>query len=71
MATGGSIIIHTFGAYFGLACTYAMGHTPEKFAGLATSDAASDRFAMIGTLFLWMFWVRRRTDRDGLAAIVT
>lgn len=85
---GGSIFVHTFGAYFGLACSLALGlaWTRKRGAGdpigalskptlcLPTSrrvaiDAAaeeaeennassttSDMFAMVGTLFLWMFW---------------
>ena len=85
---GGSIFVHTFGAYFGLACSFALGlaWTRKRGAGdpigalskptlcLPTSrrvaiDAAaeeaeennassttSDMFAMVGTLFLWMFW---------------
>ncbi|GFU34228.1 ammonium transporter Rh type B [Nephila pilipes] len=53
---GGSIFLHTFGAYFGLAVAYmlrskeAMGNSKEG------SNYHSDIFAMIGTLFLWMFW---------------
>lgn len=53
---GGSIFVHTFGAYFGLACSWML--TPkskftEKNEG---STYTSDTFAMIGTIFLWMFW---------------
>ncbi|GBL73139.1 Ammonium transporter Rh type B [Araneus ventricosus] len=53
---GGSIFLHTFGAYFGLSVTYmlyrkeAAGHTKDG------SNYHSDIFAMIGTIFLWMFW---------------
>ncbi|XP_053316588.1 ammonium transporter Rh type A [Spea bombifrons] len=54
---GASMIIHTFGAYFGLAAAAVLyrpglkkGHTNEG------SVYHSDLFAMIGTLFLWMFW---------------
>ncbi|XP_074166778.1 ammonium transporter Rh type A [Sminthopsis crassicaudata] len=56
--TGASMTIHAFGAYFGLAVAgvlYRPGlkkkeHDNEK------SVYHSDLFAMIGTLFLWMFW---------------
>jgi len=53
---GGSIFVHTFGAYFGLAVSYMI--TPadkfeEKDEG---SNYNSDMFAMVGTIFLWMFW---------------
>ncbi|NXU49263.1 RHAG protein, partial [Turnix velox] len=54
---GASMTIHAFGAYFGLAATlvlYRSGlknkHENEE------STYHSDMFAMIGTLFLWLFW---------------
>ena len=51
----GSIVIHAFGAYFGLGLTVALTsralrETPIK------SDATSDRFSMLGSMVLWMFW---------------
>ncbi|XP_006137089.2 ammonium transporter Rh type A [Pelodiscus sinensis] len=55
--TGASMTIHAFGAYFGLAAARVLyrsglkeGHKNEK------SSYYSDIFAMIGTLFLWLFW---------------
>ncbi len=54
---GGSMVIHAFGAYFGLACAWVLGSkNAEKHAATASSNASSDQFAMIGTLFLWLFW---------------
>ncbi|NXA57534.1 RHAG protein, partial [Nothocercus julius] len=54
---GASMTIHAFGAYFGLAVAlllYRPGlknkHENEE------STYHSDIFAMIGTLFLWLFW---------------
>uniref|UniRef100_A0A8D2CSE5 Ammonium transporter Rh type A n=1 Tax=Sciurus vulgaris TaxID=55149 RepID=A0A8D2CSE5_SCIVU len=54
---GASMTIHAFGAYFGLAVAgilYRSGlrkrHKNEE------SVYYSDLFAMIGTLFLWIFW---------------
>ncbi|NXS43024.1 RHAG protein, partial [Balaeniceps rex] len=54
---GASMTIHAFGAYFGLAVAlvlYRPGlknkHENEE------STYHSDLFAMIGTLFLWLFW---------------
>nr|AOZ65975.1 RhbG [Eptatretus stoutii] len=55
---GGSMVIHLFGAYFGLAVSRVMfrdglhGATHEKEGSVYHSDL----FAMIGTIFLWMFW---------------
>ncbi|NXR88757.1 RHAG protein, partial [Hypocryptadius cinnamomeus] len=54
---GASMTIHAFGAYFGLAAAFIL-YRP----GLANkhdndeSTYHSDMFAMIGTLFLWLFW---------------
>jgi len=55
---GGSMFVHTFGAYFGLAVSWAMTRPAKGAANAArnSSDRNSDMFAMIGTLFLWMFW---------------
>jgi len=54
---GGSIFVHTFGAYFGLAVSYVLGKPDqEKTEERNSSNYNSDMFAMIGTLFLWMFW---------------
>jgi ammonium transporter Rh len=53
---GGSIFVHTFGAYFGLAAAWAIGGKRAKDHKDNTSSKTSDTFAMIGTLFLWMFW---------------
>lgn len=56
---GGSMIVHAFGAYFGLAASLAMSKGKGKnFADhpLNGSSKTSDMFAMIGTLFLWIFW---------------
>jgi ammonium transporter Rh len=62
---GGSIFVHTFGAYFGLALSFVISSAKngDKCCdGEAvtrkenSSSYNSDLFAMIGTLFLWMFW---------------
>lgn len=54
---GGSMTIHTFGAYFGLMVTRVL-HRPNlhKSKHKNSSVYHSDLFAMIGTIFLWMFW---------------
>ncbi|XP_023669957.1 ammonium transporter Rh type C-like isoform X2 [Paramormyrops kingsleyae] len=54
---GGSMVIHTFGAYYGLSISWVL-YRPELYQSkrLQGSVYHSDVFAMIGTLFLWMFW---------------
>nr|XP_020473081.1 ammonium transporter Rh type B-like isoform X1 [Monopterus albus]XP_020473082.1 ammonium transporter Rh type B-like isoform X1 [Monopterus albus]XP_020473083.1 ammonium transporter Rh type B-like isoform X1 [Monopterus albus]XP_020473085.1 ammonium transporter Rh type B-like isoform X1 [Monopterus albus]XP_020473086.1 ammonium transporter Rh type B-like isoform X1 [Monopterus albus] len=54
---GGSMTIHTFGAYFGLMVTRIL-YRPnlDRSKHRNSSVYHSDLFAMIGTLYLWMFW---------------
>lgn len=56
---GGSIAIHAFGAYFGLAASWVLflrapgaGSGHKKNASAYMNDVA----AMIGTIFLWVYW---------------
>jgi len=54
---GGSMYIHTFGAYFGLAVSFAGFTAPSKNnTREASSDRVSNLTAAIGTVFLWMYW---------------
>jgi len=53
--TGGSIVIHAFGAIFGLGVITTM--TTQKELNLdIESDETSDRFSMLGSMVLWIFW---------------
>ncbi|NXG63379.1 RHAG protein, partial [Hemiprocne comata] len=54
---GGSMTIHAFGAYFGLALTLVL-YRPGLKNKHENDESTyhSDLFAMIGTLFLWLFW---------------
>mmetsp|Transcript_36844 Transcript_36844/g.57618 ORF Transcript_36844/g.57618 Transcript_36844/m.57618 type:complete len:514 (+) Transcript_36844:353-1894(+) len=53
---GGTITIHTFGAYFGVFLCFMRRHAKGGGSGDNTSNPEHDCFAMIGTLFLWMLW---------------
>ncbi|KAM4831077.1 ammonium transporter Rh type C [Urocitellus parryii] len=54
---GGSMTIHTFGAYFGLTVTWILyRRNLEQSKQRQSSTYHSDLFSMIGTLFLWIFW---------------
>ena len=48
--------VHTFGAYFGLAATYFFQNKKAAGDERCEGDYNSQLIAMIGTLFLWMFW---------------
>jgi len=53
---GGSIFIHLFGAYFGLAVAIVVNKFSPSESSSESSNSTSDIFAMIGTLFLWLYW---------------
>ncbi|MCX8132154.1 MAG: ammonium transporter [Clostridia bacterium] len=51
----GSIIIHAFGAYFGLGMTIALTNSIDS-KKVIESDETSDRFSILGSMVLWVFW---------------
>ncbi len=53
--SAGSIIIHAFGAYFGLGMTVILTTKLQRSQPIE-SDATSDRFSMLGSMVLWLFW---------------
>jgi len=53
---GGSMVIHAFGAYFGLSLALVIGRPNQRDHELCAANRMSDLFAMIGTIFLWMLW---------------
>ncbi|XP_060119291.1 ammonium transporter Rh type A [Heteronotia binoei] len=66
--TGASMTIHAFGAYFGLAVSFLL-YRPGLKKGHENKGSSynSDMFAMIGTLFLWLFWPSFNSAATGLA----
>ena len=53
---GGSMNIHLFGAYFGLAVSTVIGRRHSYGENLPVVTPTSGMFSFIGSLFLWMFW---------------
>lgn len=53
--TAGSVVIHAFGAYFGLAMSIVLTTEYQRSKPIG-SDHTSDRFAMLGSMVLWLFW---------------
>jgi ammonium transporter Rh len=53
--TGGSIVIHAFGALFGLGAAISLTGKKDRGAAVA-SDFTSDRFSLLGSMVLWVFW---------------
>ena len=52
---GGSIVIHMFGAIFGLGVAISMT-TKSEFKAEIDTDLTSDRFSLLGSMILWVFW---------------
>ena len=53
--TGGSIVIHAFGALFGLGVAINMTTRKDQDVPVE-SDSTSDRFSLLGSMVLWVFW---------------
>ncbi len=51
----GSIVIHAFGAYFGLGLCVALTSETQRDMAIE-SDHTSDQFSMLGSMVLWIFW---------------
>jgi ammonium transporter Rh len=53
--TGGSIVIHAFGAIFGISAAISL--TTKKHMEIPIiSDETSDKFSLLGSMVLWVFW---------------
>mgnify|MGYP001470837417 CR=1 FL=1 len=53
--TGGSIVIHAYGALFGLGVAMSMT-TKKELEEPIEADATSDRYSILGSMVLWVFW---------------
>ncbi len=53
--TGGSIVIHAFGALFGISAAYFLT-TKKQYETNIESDESSDKFSLLGSMILWVFW---------------
>lgn len=53
---GESMFIHMFGAYFGLAVARVLYNPDVEESSKEGSVYHSDLFAMVGTVFLWIYW---------------
>ncbi|KAG1677848.1 hypothetical protein FOA52_008612 [Chlamydomonas sp. UWO 241] len=74
--TGGALVVHMFGAYFGLSASLVLTrfrHASEQQGSKHPDNGASyvsDIFAMIGTLMLWVYWPSFNGALVGVPAIV-
>jgi len=53
---GGTIFVHTFGAYYGLAASYFFQPTRAATSNNLSDSYQSNTVAMVGSIFLWMYW---------------
>ena len=53
--SAGSIVIHAFGAYFGLGLAVALTRPTQRNLAIER-DQVSDQFSMLGSMVLWIFW---------------
>lgn len=53
--TGGSIVIHAFGAIFGISAAISITTKIHRETPII-ADATSDRYSLLGSMVLWVFW---------------
>jgi len=56
---GGSITVHAFGAFYGLAASFFLTRSSRSLGAdhpKSGSNYTSDVTSMIGTIFLWVYW---------------
>lgn len=54
--TGGSMVVHVFGAYYGLAASFFFQPTRAAKSKNLKGGYSANTMAMVGTIFLWMYW---------------
>jgi ammonium transporter Rh len=53
---GGSMVIHAFGAFFGLTVCYLLKSRAQLKNPSMSANYFSDITSFLGTVFLWMYW---------------
>ncbi len=53
--TGGSIVIHAFGAIFGISAAISLSTLKQRETAIE-ADSTSDRYSLLGSMVLWVFW---------------
>jgi len=53
--TGGSVIIHAFGAIFGFGAIFSLT-SKKEFETPVETDETSDKYSLLGSMVLWIFW---------------
>ena len=53
--TGGSIVIHAFGAIFGISAAISLTTEKHREIPILTDDN-TDKFSLLGSMVLWVFW---------------
>ena len=53
--TGGSIVIHAFGAIFGISAAVFLTSKKHRETPIE-ADATSDKLSLLGSMVLWVFW---------------
>jgi ammonium transporter Rh len=54
---GGSMFIFTFGAWYGIGISWILNYTDARVSHNYVTDVNSNSFSLIGTLFLWCFFL--------------
>ena len=53
---GGSMFVHAFGAYYGLAASFFFQPTRASKSSNMKASHTSNAIAAVGSIFLWMYW---------------